>query len=255
MHRLHRVVFILGMMVFLACANQASSQAVTPETDDQKTLYALGMAIAQNLTTFELTEEELAYVQAGLADTLLDREEKVSLEEFGPKIQEMAQTRMAAATEREKAEGMEFATTEAGKDGAQKMESGVIYTEITAGTGESPEPSDVVSVHYTGMLRDGTTFDSSVERGQPAKFRLDQVVSCWTEGVGQMKVGGKARLVCPPDTAYGDRGAPPRIPPGATLVFEVELLGIEETPAAPAMPAQPQMDGEMETGNDGGGEG
>ena len=83
-----------------------------------------------------------------------------------------------------------------------------------------------VAVHYHGTLPDGTVFDSSVDRGEPATFPLNRVIPCWTEGVGKMKVGGKARLVCPPDSAYGDRGAPPRIPPGTALVFEVELIEI-----------------------------
>lgn len=100
-------------------------------------------------------------------------------------------------------------------------------THIVEGTGESPKPTDRVRVHYHGTFPDGKVFDSSVERGQPAMFPLNRVIPCWTQGVGQMKVGGKAKLVCPPELAYGAQGAPPRIPPDATLHFEVELLGIE----------------------------
>jgi FKBP-type peptidyl-prolyl cis-trans isomerase FkpA len=96
-------------------------------------------------------------------------------------------------------------------------------------------------VHYEGKLVDGTVFDSSLRRGEPATFPLNGVIPCWTEGVQQIKVGGKARLVCPPETAYGERGSPPRIPGGSTLVFEVELLDIAKPPpaAAPAAPAAP----------------
>jgi len=97
---------------------------------------------------------------------------------------------------------------------------------IKAGTGPTPKPSDTVKVHYHGTLTDGTVFDSSVQRGQPATFQLSGIIPCWKEGLQLMKVGGKSRLVCPPELAYGDRGAPPRIKPGATLVFEVELLEI-----------------------------
>ncbi len=105
--------------------------------------------------------------------------------------------------------------------------SGLQITQLVVGDGPSPKATDVVRVHYHGTFPDGRVFDSSVERGEPARFPLNRVIPCWTEGVQMMKVGGKAKLVCPPNIAYGPRGAPPRIPPNATLHFEVELLGIE----------------------------
>ena len=105
-------------------------------------------------------------------------------------------------------------------------ESGLIITELAPGTGDHPQATSVVEVHYHGTFEGGKVFDSSVERGQPARFSLNRVIACWTEGVQRMRVGGKSRLVCPPQIAYGKRGAPPRIPPDATLTFEVELLGI-----------------------------
>ena len=98
---------------------------------------------------------------------------------------------------------------------------------VVVGTGRSPTAEDTVRVHYHGTFRDGRVFDSSVDRGEPISFPLNGVISCWTEGVQKMKVGGKAKLVCPSDTAYGDAGQGP-IPGGAALTFEVELLGIEE---------------------------
>jgi FKBP-type peptidyl-prolyl cis-trans isomerase FkpA len=107
-------------------------------------------------------------------------------------------------------------------------------THQVEGSGAMPTAADTVTVHYAGRLADGTEFDSSIARNEPASFPLSGVISCWTQGVAQMKVGGKATLVCPPDMAYGERGAPPLIPGGATLTFEVELLGIAS--AAPAAP-------------------
>jgi FKBP-type peptidyl-prolyl cis-trans isomerase FkpA len=106
-------------------------------------------------------------------------------------------------------------------------DSGLQITHLKEGTGPSPTADDVVKVHYHGTFPDGKVFDSSVDRGQPAVFPLRRVIPCWTEGVAMMKVGGKAELVCPPEIAYGAVGAPPRIPPNATLHFEVELLGIQ----------------------------
>jgi FKBP-type peptidyl-prolyl cis-trans isomerase FkpA/FKBP-type peptidyl-prolyl cis-trans isomerase FklB len=114
----------------------------------------------------------------------------------------------------------------AAEPGAIKTPSGAVVTILRPGTGPSPKPTDKVKVHYHGTLTDGTVFDSSVQRGEPATFPVNGVIKCWTEGLQQLKVGGKARLVCPADTAYGDRGAPPRIKPGATLLFEVELLEV-----------------------------
>lgn len=105
-------------------------------------------------------------------------------------------------------------------------DSGLRMTPLVEGDGPSPSARDVVRVHYHGTFEDGSVFDSSIERGQPAVFPLDRVIPCWTEALQRMKVGGKARLVCPPEIAYGERGAPPTIPPDATLTFEVELLGI-----------------------------
>ena len=105
--------------------------------------------------------------------------------------------------------------------------SGLRYKEVKAGTGESPKASDVVTVHYTGKLLDGTVFDSSVERGEPASFPLQQVIPGWTEGVQLMKTGYKYQFIIPANLAYGDRAAGP-IKPGETLYFEVELLGIEK---------------------------
>jgi len=114
----------------------------------------------------------------------------------------------------------------AAEPGAIRTPSGLVYRELRAGTGETPKATDTVTVNYRGTLTNGTEFDSSYKRNEPAKFPLNQVVPCWTEGLQRMKVGGKSRLVCPASLAYGDRGAPPDIPGGATLIFEVELLAI-----------------------------
>lgn len=107
-----------------------------------------------------------------------------------------------------------------------KTESGITITTIKEGTGPSPEASDTVKVHYRGTFADGKEFDSSYKRGQPTTFPLGRVIPCWTEGVQTMKVGGKVKLICPPNLAYGSKGVGGVIPPDATLNFEVELLGI-----------------------------
>jgi len=121
-----------------------------------------------------------------------------------------------------------FLAKAAAEPGAQQTASGLVYREITAGSGASPKATDTVKVHYRGTLINGKEFDSSYARNQPAEFPLNGVIPCWTEGVQKMKVGGKSRLVCPSSIAYGDAGAPPDIPGGATLIFEIELLGISK---------------------------
>jgi FKBP-type peptidyl-prolyl cis-trans isomerase FkpA len=142
------------------------------------------------------------------------------------KINALAQARSSAQADKEKAAGREYLDKAAKEPGAQKLPSGLIYKTLTPGNGPSPQATDKVKVNYEGRLTNGTVFDSSYKRGQPAEFGLNQVIKCWTEGVQKMKVGEKARLVCPSDIAYGDHGHPPTIPGGATLVFDVELLGI-----------------------------
>lgn len=115
----------------------------------------------------------------------------------------------------------------AAEKGAVKTPSGLVYRALTEGKGASPKETDVVSVHYKGTFPDGKEFDSSYKRGQPTEFPLNRVIKCWTEGVQLMKVGGKAKLTCPPTLAYGEKGAGSTIPPNATLQFEVELLAIK----------------------------
>jgi FKBP-type peptidyl-prolyl cis-trans isomerase FkpA len=118
-------------------------------------------------------------------------------------------------------------TAAAKEEGAVVTSSGLVYRSLKDGNGASPTASDKVTVHYKGTFPDGREFDSSYKRGQPIDFPLNRVIACWTEGVQRMKVGGKAKLTCPPEIAYGARGAGNAVPPNATLLFEVELLGIQ----------------------------
>jgi FKBP-type peptidyl-prolyl cis-trans isomerase FkpA len=210
----------------LIVASAATLRAADPSTDEQKTMYALGLIISQSLAPFTLSESELELVRAGMTDGVLKKTPKVDLPTYGPKVNQLQQTRAAAQAESEKKSGTAYVEKAAKESGAKKTESGAIVTTLKEGKGEQPKATDTVKVHYHGTLTDGTVFDSSVKRGEPATFPLNQVIKCWTEGVQLMKVGGKSKLVCPSAIAYGDRGSPPTIKPGATLVFEVELLEI-----------------------------
>lgn len=217
---------VLSIAAVLAVASLAFGASPELKTEEQKTLYAIGLAFSNGLAPFALTEAELEIVKAGMTDGVLNREKKVDLQAYGPKIQELQKSRATAVAAVEKKGGQAYLDKAAGEKGATKTASGLVMTTLKPGTGESPKATDKVKVHYHGTLTDGTVFDSSIQRGQPATFPLNQVIPCWTEGVQKMRVGGKSRLVCPAELAYGDRGAPPKIRPGATLVFEVELLEI-----------------------------
>jgi FKBP-type peptidyl-prolyl cis-trans isomerase FkpA len=203
----------------------ATSGKAQLKTDDDKTIYALGLSIARSLKQFDLSAAEMDVVKQALSDAAIDTP-AVEINEWGPKIQGLAQTRAARVSEREKASAKIYLDKAAAEPGAERTASGLVFLDLTKGTGPSPAATDTVRVHYRGTLVDGTEFDSSYKRNEPAEFPLNQVVKCWTEGVQKMKTGGKARLVCPSDLAYGDRGSPPTIPGGATLIFEIELLGI-----------------------------
>ncbi len=220
---------ILALVASLAGLSCKAQAAAAPElkTDEQKTFYALGLVVSENLAPFNMTEAELEAVKAGMIDGVLHHDLKVKMEDYGPKIGALAHDRAAAGAAAEKASGTAYLDKAAAEPGAVKVPTGFVIQEMKPGTGPSPKPTDKVKVHYKGTLIDGTVFDSSLDRGEPVVFPLDHVYPCWTQALQMMKVGGKSRLVCPSDLAAGDRGSPPRIKPGATLVFEVELIGIE----------------------------
>ena len=193
--------------------------------DDERTLYALGLVLADNIANLQLSPDEVGLVTAGMRDSITGAEPRVDIEVFGPRIQGFANQRIQAGVEDEKAASAAFADEVAAEPGAERTDSGIVFVPVTEGDGDNPTASDTVTVHYHGTLRDGTVFDSSVDRGQPATFSLGGVIPCWTEGVQKIRVGGKAKLLCPADIAYGDAGRP-GIPGGAALLFEVELLSI-----------------------------
>ena len=226
-HRFLAVVFALLPAVALA---QAPSNTGVPQTDEEKTLYAVGLIMERSLRQFDLSPAELAIITRAVADAKAGKP-AVELDEWGPKIQELANARGARIVAHEKETSSAYLTKAATEAGVIKTDSGIIYKQTAAGTGPSPTASDRVKVHYRGTLINGTEFDSSYARNEPAVFPLGGVIRCWTEGVQRMKVGGKARLVCPSDLAYGDRGNE-AIPGGAALIFDVELLEIVSGPAA-----------------------
>jgi FKBP-type peptidyl-prolyl cis-trans isomerase len=204
-------------------AAPAESKAQT-----EKTLYAVGLAVSNSLEVFNLTPAELEQVLKGIRDGQTGKS-KVTLDAaLQQQVNELARARAPKAAEkaaaREKAVGATYLAKAEKEKGAIKTASGAIVIPEKEGTGATPTAADKVKVHYTGTLVSGRVFDSSAQRG-PAEFPLNGVIKCWTEGLQKMKVGGKAKIVCPSDIAYGANGNA-GIPGNAVLTFQVELLDI-----------------------------
>lgn len=191
-------------------------------TEDQKALYALGVAVSQSIASFNLSQEELAQVQLGFSDGALGKTPQVDVQTYIPKLRELQSTRVAAV-------GKAALDKAAAEPGAKRTESGLIYTTKSEGSGAQPKATDTVKVHYHGTLPNGKVFDSSVDRGEPFTFPLGggRVIRGWDDGVAGMRVGGKRRLLIPSHFGYGSDGAGGVIPPNASLVFEVELLDVK----------------------------
>lgn len=248
MRRVSRWVFVATVAIAAAACQQQGAGAkaggdggmagnpAEPATEEQKTLYALGMSLGRQVGQFDLSKDELQYVKAGLDAQVLGTKPAVEIQAYGPKLPELARTRTQARAAKEKEKSKEFLEKAKAEQGVTATPSGILIKVEKEGTGPSPTESDTVKVHYKGTLIDGKEFDSSYSRNEPATFPLSGVVPCWREGLTKLKVGSKARIICPSDLAYGDRGAGGMIPGGAALIFEVELLEIvpaEQNPMAP----------------------
>ena len=223
----HRSLQLVTTLLLLAWL-PGSARADAPNDEEEQLFYALGVMFAKPLHEFQLSAQELAQVLRGVEDSVKGTAEPLDLQALQPRLAALHKERAAAAAAGERKASAEFVARAAAQEGAVQTESGLVITVLEEGSGPSPKATDTVKVHYEGTLRDGTVFDSSRQRGEPAEFPLNRVIPCWTEGVQRMKVGGKSRLVCPSSIAYGDRGSPPRIPGGAALAFDVELLSISE---------------------------
>lgn len=227
----------LALLLITGTVTFAAAPEIT--TDEQKTLYSLGALLGRSLGNFSLSEADLEIVQVGLVDAALQRTLKADPEHFMPKVQELQKARMAAVAAVQQKVGDEFLAKAAAAPGATKTASGLVMTTLTPGTGETPALNDMVLLHYQASLIDGTVFESSVARGQVESFTVEGVNLCWREVLQHMQVGGKSRVVCPPQLTFGDQGSPPHIKPGATIVFEMELVDVLKVPDKPTKPVRP----------------
>jgi len=204
--------------------------AARADASQDDLLYALGALLGHRIANHKFTAHEMELVRKGFTDAAMNRKLRLpdaDLDEWGPRVDEMMSRRAKPLVTAVKDQGKAFADAAAKEPGALRLPSGAVIRTLAAGNGRSPLQTSRVKVSYVGKLIDGTVFDSSQSHGGPAQFALNQVISCWTEAVPKMKQGEKARLVCPSAVAYGDQGRPPQIPPGATLVFEIELIAID----------------------------
>ena len=188
--------------------------------------YCLGIVMASNMKSAGLDSLDMETFMVGLKDVFSDQPLKIDRSQAEATIQQFMQQAMMKKSSAIREEGQKYLDANKAKAGVKSTASGLQYEVLKQGNGKSPKATDRVTVHYTGKLTDGTVFDSSVQRGQPATFGVNQVIAGWTEALQLMKEGDKFMLYIPYNLAYGERGAPPQIPAFATLVFEVELLKV-----------------------------
>lgn len=226
-------------------ATDAAPPAPTTQEILQRVSYGIGFQTGKGMKDAEI-QLDVPTMNQGIADAMAGKQPaykesdlRDAFAQLQQQVAEREQTKMAAAAAKAEGEGKAFLDANKSKEGVKSTTSGLQYTIGTEGTGATPKPTDTVKVHYTGSLIDGTKFDSSLDRGEPIEFPLDQVIPGWTEGIQLMKVGGKAKLFIPSNLAYGPQGRPPVIPPNSTLVFDVELLDIVPPATQPAMPGMP----------------
>lgn len=247
MKSIYKLSLVALAVVGLTACNQEEAVAKKVEltTEAHKEAYSVGASIGKYMSGHIKEQEELGFAvdrtliiqgfSDGLVDTtdLTEEEMQTVLQGLDKKLNdkrlEQAETLAAKAIE----EGQKFLSDNKAKEGVVTTESGLQYEVLTAAEGDKPAAEDTVEVHYRGTLTDGTEFDSSYTRGEPAKFPLNRVIPGWTEGVQLMSVGAKFKFVIPAELAYGDRDTG-TIPANSTLVFEVELISIEKAPAEPA---------------------
>jgi len=222
---------VLGMALLAAVCSAGEN----PELTDRKAKesYSLGYQFGKNMK-FQGVDIDIDVYTSGIRDALDGKEPRMTPEEIRAAINGLQQRlkvarqeALKAQSEKNLAEGKAFLADNGKKDGIMTLASGLQYRVLAEGSGKSPQKTDNVTVHYRGTLIDGTEFDSSISRGQPAAFKVDRVIPGWTEALQLMKPGDKWRLFIPPGLAYGERGSPPRIPPNSTLIFEVELISVE----------------------------
>jgi FKBP-type peptidyl-prolyl cis-trans isomerase len=223
------IALVAGIFLFSSCkVKNSMEKELVLNTPHEKASYSIGINIGQNFKSEGLDSLDIDILARAIKDVMESRDLAIDESEAQIIIQEYVANLQGQRSQQQQQEGNTFLEENKNKEGVKTTESGLQYKVIKEGTGASPVATDQVTVHYTGRLIDGTIFDSSKQRGEPATFPLNGVIPGWTEGLQLMKEGGVYEFYIPPHLAYGDRGAGNVIPPNSTLVFEVELLKVGE---------------------------
>lgn len=229
------VVALLWATTLAACSESESKPAggvaapsplTTADQQERDSLYALGSWLARQLAGIKLEEKDLAPLEQGLADALLGRPLRVDPVKVGERVQVFLNERRGQMAAEQKRAGAGFVEAAKREPGAQRTVTGLVYRDLVVGAGPSPKLKDRVKIHYRGTLADGAPFERGSDAGKTGDFTVNRVIPCWMESLQRMKVGGRARVTCISDLAYGDRGLPGKVLPGAPLQFELELIEI-----------------------------
>ena len=234
-----KIIFpaLLLFPVLLQAAEPTATAVVQPQQDAtaqqdpaerNKLLYSLGFLLGDNLKRQLVLDNEDDYkaLSQGMRDSLLNKKSQTDVEKYKPQIIQKYQEDAKKISAKREAEQQECLTNFQKEKGVKTLDNGAMIKLSRPGKGKNPKADSTVKVHYTGTLIDGTQFDSSRDRAEAFKTRLTDVIGCWTKAVQQMKPGARAQVVCPPDTAYGNRPVG-QIPPNSALIFDVELLEVE----------------------------
>ena len=220
-------IIIVALILLTALPVYAAKKkpVVRPLTEEQKAFYAIGLVLARQIEVFDLTPAELRIVKRGLNDAVKGRKPKVDYAVYSKKSQELSVTRREAHGKKLESKAAAFIEAAANEEGAVKSKSGVVYRSLKEGEGISPAETETIKLHYRSMLIDNKEMDSTYKRGETEEAKVSEYIPCLNEGVRLMKPGGKARLVCPPETALGKDGSWV-VPTNSTLVYEVELVEV-----------------------------
>ena len=224
-----KLIILLGLLVCMpAFAQEQDTTASNDPAERNKMLYSLGFLLGDNLKKQLILDNEDDYkaVSQGMRDSLLNKSAQTNVESYKPQIMQKYQNDARIISQKRETAQKEYLSNFQKEKGVKLLDNGAMIKLSRAGKGKNPKADSTVTVHYTGTLIDGTQFDSSRERKEPASFGLSQVVPCWTKAVQQMKPGARAKVVCPADTAYGNRPVGP-IPANSVLVFDIELLDVK----------------------------